>query len=92
MIPHLSISKNNFRALIVTGVIVLAGNKKLKIYGSLECLSGKRMKKKNRVFFNSEREAVDEGFRPCGHCLRTKYLHWKLSKKRVETKVFKWEI
>ncbi|MFM7855228.1 MAG: Ada metal-binding domain-containing protein [Flammeovirgaceae bacterium] len=54
-------------------LIALAGNRKLKIYGLLTCPSGKRMKKENRVFFESEKEAVSLGYRPCGHCLRVKY-------------------
>ncbi|MCE7072741.1 hypothetical protein LZG74_20680 [Dyadobacter sp. CY327] len=32
---------------------------------------------KNRVFFNSEKEAMSQGFRPCGHCMREAYLKWK---------------
>ncbi len=65
------------RSLIRQGAIVLAGNKKLKIYGTLRCVSGKRMLPANRVFFASEQEAIAAGFRPCGHCLREKYLAWK---------------
>ena len=58
--------------------IVLAGNQQLKIYGRLHCRSGKRMKKENRVFFATEHEAVQNGYRPCGHCLKSKYQEWKL--------------
>ncbi len=50
--------------------IKFAGNAKLKIYGTLHCHSGKRMKKENRVFFKNEAEAITYGFRPCGNCLR----------------------
>ncbi|MCF2493313.1 hypothetical protein NFI80_06605 [Dyadobacter chenhuakuii] len=32
---------------------------------------------RNRVFFNSEKEAMSQGFRPCGHCMREAYLRWK---------------
>ena len=53
------------------------GNARLKIYGTLQCASGKRMKVVNRVFFSSESEAVANGFRPCGHCMRDAYLKWK---------------
>jgi methylphosphotriester-DNA--protein-cysteine methyltransferase len=56
--------------LIRKGEIPFAGNLKLKIYGKLNCRSGKRMKKENRVFFASEKEAIASGFRPCGHCLK----------------------
>lgn len=57
--------------------IRFGGNKKLKIYGTLHCKSGKRMKKENRVFFNSVSEALDNGYRPCGNCLKSDYLKWK---------------
>lgn len=55
------------------GNICFAGNIKLRIYGTLRCKSGKRMKTENRVFFSSEKEAVENGFRPCGHCLKPQY-------------------
>ncbi|HEY1202931.1 MAG TPA: Ada metal-binding domain-containing protein [Niastella sp.] len=48
-----------------------------KIYGTLSCASGKRMKAENRVFFQNEAEAIAAGYRPCGHCMRKKYLEWK---------------
>jgi methylphosphotriester-DNA--protein-cysteine methyltransferase len=54
-----------------------AGHRKLKIYGTLHCRSGKRMKPSNRVFFASEQDAQLAGFRPCAHCLRPQYLAWK---------------
>ena len=57
--------------------IALAGNKKLKIYGALDCTSGKRMTKENRVFFFSEDEARKTGYRPCGNCQKIKYNDWK---------------
>jgi methylphosphotriester-DNA--protein-cysteine methyltransferase len=57
--------------------IVLGGNKKLKIYGTLTCTSGKRMKKENRVFFSSEKEALQQGYRPCGNCLSNLYKKWE---------------
>ncbi|MES1221735.1 MAG: Ada metal-binding domain-containing protein [Bacteroidota bacterium] len=57
--------------------ILLGGNMNLKIYGTLNCNSGKRMLRKNRVFFQSEAEAITNGFRPCGHCMKDKYLQWK---------------
>ena len=66
--------------LIRTGEIKFAGNRLLKIYGLLSCTSGKRMNKENRVFFNSEKEAIEKGYRPCGHCLRVKYKVWTLQK------------
>jgi len=36
--------------------ICFGGNRKLKIYGTLHCKLGKRMKKENRVYFESINE------------------------------------
>jgi methylphosphotriester-DNA--protein-cysteine methyltransferase len=60
----------SFLKLIRKGKIKFAGNVKLKIYGTLRCRFGKRMKKENRVFFESEEEAISFGFRPCGNCIK----------------------
>ena len=56
--------------------IQFGGNKNLKIYGTLNCPSGKRMKRENRVFFQTEKDAQNEGYRPCGHCMKDKYQEW----------------
>ena len=77
MIHHNKISCENLREQIRKNEICFAGNKHLKIYGTLHCKSGKRMNKANRIFFISEKEAVDEGYRPCGHCLASRYELWK---------------
>ena len=77
MYYHSQLTRRTLKLLIDRGEIRLGGNSKLKIYGTLSCKSGKRMKIENRVFFRSEREAINEGYRPCGHCLKTKYLRWK---------------
>ncbi|WP_221392250.1 Ada metal-binding domain-containing protein [Dyadobacter sp. NIV53] len=69
--------KRKLKSLIDNGQVKFGGNKLLKIYGTLSCKSGKRMKIENRVFFSTEPEAVKEGYRPCGHCMREKYLAWK---------------
>ena len=34
------------------------------------------MKRGNRVFFTSKKEAIGNGFRPCGHCIRKDYKKW----------------
>jgi hypothetical protein len=73
MILHTGISDTELRRQIKQNKISLGGNLKLKIYGKLNCRSGKRMKKENRVFFGSIKEAIEEGFRPCGHCLNNEY-------------------
>lgn len=72
------------RPLIRNGQVKLAGNAPLKIYGLLSCRSGKRMKQKNRVFFTSTQEAIRQGYRPCGHCMKEAYQAWKKRKKQVE--------
>jgi hypothetical protein len=68
--------KQQLKRLIKEGKIHLAGNSSLQIYGRLSCKSGKRMKRKNRVFFESAQEAVENGYRPCGHCMKQDYLVW----------------
>lgn len=35
------------------------------------------MKRGNRIFFNSENEAIVMGYRPCGHCMQGLYKKWK---------------
>ncbi len=77
MIQHSEIDDKDLRNQIKLKQIGFGGNLKLKIYGTLQCKSGKRMKKENRIFFVSENEAIKRGFRPCGHCLKLKYKNWK---------------
>ncbi len=76
MIKHLDIKDGNLRNKIKQKEICFGGNRKLKIYGTLQCKSGKRMKRENRVFFASEKEAIKSDFRPCGHCMKTEYKKW----------------
>lgn len=45
-----------------------AGHKGYKIFGRLDCKSGMRMKKENRVFFHTLEDAVLHGYRPCRNC------------------------
>jgi methylphosphotriester-DNA--protein-cysteine methyltransferase len=77
MIKHYEISNAELHNKIRRKGISVGGNIKLRIYGTLHCSSGKRMKKENRVFFESEREAIEKGFRPCGHCMKKEYKIWK---------------
>ncbi len=77
MIAHRQITSRDLHERMATGSITLGGNEKHKIYGLLSCSAGKRMQKKNRVFFVNEKEALSEGYRPCGHCLPDKYKAWK---------------
>jgi len=78
MLSHNDINSAAFKSLVKKGEIVLAGNRKLKIYGTLHCTSGKRLKVKNRMFFASEQEAIAAGYRPCGHCMKNVYQQWKV--------------
>lgn len=45
-----------------------AGWKVGRIFGKLNCWSGRRMFRNNRVFFHTLEDAVREGYRPCKHC------------------------
>ncbi len=58
------------------------GNRKLKIYGKLDCISALRWIKKgyyieNRVFFSDEYSAIRAGYRPCSICMPNEYRKWK---------------
>lgn len=85
MVRHINIDQKELRWKIKEKKICFAGNSKLKIYGTLQCKSGKRMKQSNRVFFASENEAIKNNFRPCGNCMKTAYKKWiyLVTKKRV---------
>lgn len=77
MIKHLEINNVELHQKVKRKEISYGGNSKLKIYGTLQCKSGKRMKKQNRVFFTSIAEAKKHHYRPCGHCMRIDYEIWK---------------
>jgi len=70
--------KRELYTLIANGEIKLGGYKKNRIYGTLSCKSGKRMKTENRVFFKDEAAAMAAGYRPCGNCMPQQYKQWKL--------------
>lgn len=75
-------------SLIRNGDVTLGGYRKGKIYGLLNCSSGKRMKVENRVFFKDEAEALINGYRPCGHCMKEKYKIWK-DKQMIKNRKFR---
>jgi DNA/RNA endonuclease YhcR with UshA esterase domain len=77
MMRHSEINDACLRNKIRQKEIGLGGNSNLKIYGKLSCTSGKRMKRENRVFFSSEKDAIEQDYRPCGGCLKEKYKVWK---------------
>ena len=76
MILHEDIDSTELASFIRKGDIAFGGNRRLKIYGRLNCRSGKRMGMRNRVFFGTEAEAIAAGYRPCGHCMKEKYAEW----------------
>lgn len=92
MILHSDLGINKFNRnknlgrLINKKEVTLAGNNKLKIYGLLSCNQGKRMKMENRVFFKSVEEAEVNNFRPCGNCMKKRYLLWKTGEDKLRHK------
>lgn len=80
MMRHSDISKSELSLQINSGAVTLAGNARLKIYGLLNCKSGKRMLQRNRVFFANEKEAIQSGYRPCGNCMPATFREWSANK------------
>ncbi len=60
---------------------LIGGNRRLKIYGRLDCPSARRALPRgyarHRVFFADEATAIAAGYRPCGVCMRAEYRRWK---------------
>ncbi|MEP7268683.1 MAG: Ada metal-binding domain-containing protein [Saprospiraceae bacterium] len=77
MLRHTDINDKELLASIRKRLILVGGNRILKIYGTLHCSSGKRMKRQSRIFFKSEIEAKRLGYRPCGICMPKAYKIWK---------------
>lgn len=77
MIRHDALDNAVLRRMILAGEIRYGGNHWLGIYGRLDCASGKRMKRRTRVFFAGEDAARAAGFRPCGHCMPDAYRMWR---------------
>lgn len=62
---------------------ILGGYRRKKIYGRLDCRSANAALMrggyaKHRVFFASEEDAISAGYRPCGKCMKERYLKWKI--------------
>ncbi|WP_437737375.1 PD-(D/E)XK nuclease family protein [Sorangium sp. So ce1335] len=62
----------------------LGGNAKAKIYGRLNCGSALASIRdygesytRHRVFFADEDAAIAAGYRPCGNCMRARFVAWK---------------
>ena len=77
MFLHKNLIRGELHRKIRRNEISFGGNLKLKIYGKLDCRSGKRLNKQNRTFFVSENEAQLMGYRPCGICMKESYKKWK---------------
>ncbi len=66
----------------------LGGNRRLKIYGRLDCPSALRAIKgggpypRYRVFFADEATAIAAGYRPCGNCMREAYRQWRAAEQK----------
>jgi len=63
MIRHQDLNDETLHSMIRKREIVWGGNARLKIYGTLHCGSGKRMKRMNRIFFKNVEEARNAGYR-----------------------------
>ncbi|HTN86513.1 MAG TPA: hypothetical protein VL242_22590, partial [Sorangium sp.] len=67
----------------------LGGNARAKIYGRLDCGSALAAIRdhgeaytQHRVFFADEEAAVAAGYRPCGNCMRDRFVAWRESRAR----------
>ena len=77
MLHHADLDDSVVRRMIRSREILFAGNQKLKLFGTLHCASGRRMTRANRVFFSTVEAAKAEGYRPCGHCMKSDYAEWR---------------
>ena len=77
MCRHDALTDAALRARLRDGSLTLAGNRRLKIYGRLDCPAGRRMHRGSRVFFADVASAVAAGYRPCARCCRAAYDVWK---------------
>lgn len=74
---HDDLSDAEVRRLIQRRRIMLAGNRSRKVMGRLDCSSGRRMHRKNRILFPHAFIGTRSGYRPCGHCCRNAHWRWK---------------
>ena len=77
MIRHDMIDEAALHRMIRDGRLTFAGNRRLKIFGRLDCRAGRRLARRNRVFFANRSEAEGLGYRPCARCVRAGYDVWK---------------
>lgn len=81
---HKDLTPRQLHAHLRKQSIAWGGNHRLKIYGTLKCAAGKRMKIQNRVFFTEERDARQADYRPCATCMRQAYNAWKSARSRLK--------
>ena len=77
MLVHSALTDQALKSKVRRKEITLAGHKRARIYGLLSCSAGKRMARRNRVFFKTEDEALLHGLRPCGHCMPEAFRQWR---------------
>ena len=65
------------------------GNRKQQVYGTMDCGAARSTRQRfpqafleHRVFFADEAAARAAGYRPCGSCLRERYVDWKTRERR----------
>ncbi|MFJ2397965.1 Ada metal-binding domain-containing protein [Streptomyces sp. NPDC087843] len=63
----------------------LAGNRRSRLYGRLDCRAALRAVAcgrytEHRVFFADEDAASKAGYRPCAVCLPAEYARWKANR------------
>ena len=84
----INFGNKDYKLLTEDGIILskipgtIGGNKKLKIYGKLDCYNALSWIEKgyyidNRVFFENEEIAIQLGYRPCAKCMKKEYIKWK---------------
>lgn len=73
MEKHIEMTDHDLKIKIRSEKITFAGNLKLKIYRLLTCFSGKTIKRENKIFFIYKKEALENKYRPCGHCMKEEY-------------------
>lgn len=77
MIQHSEMSGSDLHYKIFQQSIRFGLNFKLKIFRTLSCASGKKIKRENRTLFSSANEAIKKGVCSCGHCMKVEYQKWK---------------
>lgn len=85
VLSHSDLTPQQLFHLLRKQHVRLSGNRRLKIYGLLNCPAGRRMKRENRVFFQHEAHALQAGYRPCSICLPQAYTTWKNARSGLKT-------